>query len=48
MWNNVVGDGTGCAQTERVFDTGCYVWDGDMLVYEEDIESEMELGLMVM
>lgn len=48
MWNNVVGEGSSGAQTEWVFDLGGYVWDGDMLVYEEDIESEMELGLMVM
>lgn len=50
MWNDVVGDfgGSGCAQTEWVFDIECYVWDGDMLVYEEDLMEEMELGLMVM
>lgn len=50
MWNDVVGsfEHEGCAQTEWVFDIGGYVWVGDMLVYEEDLMEEMELGLMVM
>lgn len=43
MWKDIIGDGTGCAQTEWVFDTECYVWDGDMLVYEEDLMEEMNL-----
>lgn len=51
MWNDVVGsfEHEGCAQTEWVFDLGGYVWDGDMLVYEEDLAGdwEMELGLEV-
>lgn len=45
MWNEVVKGFEGCAQAEWVFDTECYVWDGDMLVYEEDLKEEMELGL---
>lgn len=44
MWSQVVSE---VAQTEWVFDIECYVWDGDMLVYEEDLEEEMELGLGV-
>lgn len=50
MWNDVVGgfERDGGAQTEWVFDIGGYVWVGDMLVYEEDLMEEMELGLMVM
>ena len=50
MWNEIVGgfEHEGGAQTEWVFDIECYVWDGDMLVYEEDLMEEMELGLMVM
>jgi hypothetical protein len=50
MWKDVVGgfEHEGGAQTEWVFDIGGYVWVGDMLVYEEDLMEEMELGLMVM
>ena len=50
MWNDVVGgfEHEGGAQTEWTFDIGGYVWVGDMLVYEEDLVEEMELGLMVM
>lgn len=50
MWSDIVGgfEHEGCAQTEWVFDIGGYVWVGDMLVYEEDLMEEMELGLMVM
>lgn len=50
MWNDVIGgfEHDGGAQTEWVFDIGGYVWVGDMLVYEEDLTEEMELGLMVM
>lgn len=44
MWNQVVGEGA--PTTEWVFDIECYVWDGDMLVYEDDL-AEMELGLEV-
>jgi len=48
MWKDVVGgfDGAGCAQAEWVFDIGCYVWDGDMLVYEEDLVGENEIELV--
>ena len=50
MWNEIVGgfEHEGCAQTEWVFDLDGYTWVGDMLVYEEDLMEEMELGLMVM
>lgn len=50
MWNEIVGgfEHEGCAQTEWGFDIGGYVWVGDMLVYEDDLMEEMELGLMVM
>lgn len=50
MWKDVAGgfEHEGFAQTEWVFDIGGYVWVGDMLVYEEDLMEEMELGLMVM
>ena len=47
MWSQVVSEGD-TPTTEWVFDIECYVWDGDMLVYEEDLMEEMELGLMVM
>lgn len=43
MWNDVVGE---VAQTEWVFDIECYVWDGDMLVYEEDLAGEWEMELV--
>lgn len=48
MWKDIASGRAGCAQTEWTFDIGGYVWVGDMLVYEEDLMEEMELGLMVM
>jgi hypothetical protein len=45
MWNQVVSEG-GAPTTEWVFDIECYVWDGDMLVYEEDLADGYEMELV--
>lgn len=45
MWSRVASEG-GSPTTEWVFDIECYVWDDDMLVYEEDLEQGYEMELV--